>query len=197
MADFLPNDYEPPAGNEGYMKLEQGDNRFRILSSAIVGYEWWVTDEDGNDKPKRSRPDETIPMAEIEREGDPKHFWAFVVYNYEKEKVQILQITQRTIQKSMTQYIRDDDWGKEVPFEYDLVINREGEGLDTSYSVVAKPKKEIDTDILKQYDQMDINLEALYDGEDPFAGHDVTMEDIEKAEKEDMEKDVDNIIKTE
>ena len=48
---FLPENYKSPEGN--YMKLQDGENTFRVLSSAIVGWEYWNRDN----KPVRSEKD--------------------------------------------------------------------------------------------------------------------------------------------
>ena len=53
MNDFLPDGYETPVIPSNYMELEERKNAFRILSSAIVGYEWWVDAEEGSRKPIR------------------------------------------------------------------------------------------------------------------------------------------------
>ena len=99
MSDFFDKDYELPTSNNGYMSFEQGKNKFRILSKPIVGWEWWVKDEDGNDKPRRCGQRDKVPVGELVRDGDPRHFWSMVVWNYQLEMVQILSIRQATIQK--------------------------------------------------------------------------------------------------
>ena len=164
--DFLPKDYETPQGASNYMRLEEGANKFRVLSSAIVGYEYWI-DEGGKRKPIRERDFSDVPN---EFKNDMKHFWAFIVWSYQSESVQILEITQKTIMSFITALVQDEAWGD--PKEYDISIFRKGEGLETSYSVVPTPPSTLDVDA----DISGINLEALYEGEDPFA------EDIEPSE---------------
>jgi hypothetical protein len=45
MNSFLPDNYERPAASGGnYAKLEDGQNRFRFLSPAVVGWLYWNTD---------------------------------------------------------------------------------------------------------------------------------------------------------
>lgn len=161
---FLPPDYEVPTSESGYMKFKQGENRFRVLDSAVMGTETWI-DEDGARKPLRFKIDQNIPAESI---GDSlKHFWAFPVWNYDAKKIQILQITQKGIQKSIRALTKDTDWGN--PKGYDLVVTREGEGLDTEYQVNPKPHSELDPGIIQFYKDSNINLEALFTGDDPFA----------------------------
>lgn len=175
---FLPEGYELPTANDKYMKFVQGDNKFRILSSAIVGIEFWLNVE-GKRKPVRIKIGGVAPEG---FEDDPKQFWAFVVYNYAEKKVQVLEVTQRGIQKSIKSLADDEDWGD--PKGYDIIVNRQGEKLDTEYQVVPKPHSKIDPAITQLYNDMDIRLEALYEDKDPFAqSADKLADDADKAIK--------------
>lgn len=64
MADFLPTDYEVKSTSDQYMKLEQGNNKFRILSSPIIGQEWW-TEEKGARMVHRRKKGERIAPDEL------------------------------------------------------------------------------------------------------------------------------------
>jgi len=169
MNNFLPNDYVAPTQNN-YMKLKQGENTFRAISSCIVGYEYWTNEE--KSKPTRSKtPFVGIP-SNIRRDNNNnpqtiKHFWAFVVWNYNIKAIQILEITQSTIQASIKALIDNKKWG--LPQGYDITKTREGEGLDTDYTVMPNPHSEIDQNILDKYYSKKINLEALYTNENPFS----------------------------
>lgn len=174
---FLPTgEREPSTSN--YMRFEEGENTFRVLSSAITGWEYWktVTGDDGKPvrKPFRVTSDVTVDINELEEDPKtgklqmPRYFWAFVVYNRRDERVQILEITQKKIQRSMRALVANEDWGD--PKEYDITVTREGEGFDTEYNVMPKPKKKADSGLLQMATDMNINLSALYKGEDPFEG---------------------------
>ncbi len=39
--DFLGADYAPPPSNSKYMKLQDGENNFRIASRPILGWVYW------------------------------------------------------------------------------------------------------------------------------------------------------------
>ena len=41
MNNFLPENYKDPVIPGNYMRLEEGDNTFRVLSSAITGWIIW------------------------------------------------------------------------------------------------------------------------------------------------------------
>jgi hypothetical protein len=62
--------------------------------------------------------------------------------------------------------INDADWGD--PREYDLKITRTGESLETKYTVSPKPKKELPEAAKFEFELMNIKLEKLLTGEDPF-----------------------------
>ena len=163
---FLPEDYKTP-DSSNYLKFKDGENTIRVLSSAIIGYEYWTE----NNKPVRSRePFQGIPEdIRREKDGTPtriKHFWAFVVWNYEAEKVQIAEITQSTIRKDIKALVDNKKWGD--PKGYDITITRTGEGLDTDYAVMPNPHSSLDPVIKAAYEQREINLEALYENGDPF-----------------------------
>jgi len=168
---FLPADYKAPT-NSRYMKFVEGDNRFRVMGSAIVGNEFWKRDG-GTPMPIRRRMNETISQSELAI--DPKtnkserifHFWAFPVYNYADGAIQILEIKQKGIQTAIQSLVKNPKWGD--PKKYDIVVTRSGQGIETEYSTVPDPKEEVDEGIVQLYKDIPINLNALFDGEDPFA----------------------------
>lgn len=158
--DFLPKNYEAPVPTGNYYKLIKGENRFRILSPAITGFEYWTKDK----KPVR-QPEAWEEVPEDAKRNDnggfQKHFWAFIVYNYEAKRPQILEITQRTIQDAIEAYASNKKWGS--PDTYDLVVNATGDGLEREYTIIAEPHSPKPEAEVSQ-----INLHALFLGEDPF-----------------------------
>lgn len=161
------------------MKLQDGSNKFRVLSSAVVGYEYW----NHQDKPVRTKNRNEIDPTDIRpdqegRRGKIKHFWAFVVWNYQEKRTQILELTQSTIMEPMHALVLNEDWGD--PHDYDITVTRSGSGLDTTYSVVPSPKRPFIIEEAKQK-AATVNLEALFDGGDPFKegiAYDATEESI-------------------
>jgi len=171
--EFLPSDYSVPEKPSNYMRFEKGENRFRILSSPILGWERWE-DVEGGRKPVR------IPLNENHTaDYEWKHFWAMVVWNYKAKAVQILEVTQSTIQKWIRANVKNVKWGDPKGVDgYDFVVTRTGDGLDTEYQIQSDPKEKLDAGIMQMYKDMDINLGALFDGEDPFAEKDLASEAI-------------------
>ena len=169
---FLPEGYKEPV-KSNYMKFAAGSNRFRILGSAKVGWEYWTKGVE-KDVSVRVTKEETIPLAEVmtDKYGNlaSKYFWAFVVYNYDAERIQILQITQKSVREGMQKFLDKKIWGKVVPGEYIFDVNQ-GKKADgkPEYSVIAEPKTEIDEEIITKFKRTLIDMDAWMAGKDPFA----------------------------
>lgn len=157
---FLPEDYISPRSNASYTRLGNGVTRLRILSSPILGWEDWI-----DNRPVRYRMhDKPKVWSNPDRKG--KHFWSLLVWNYKDEGIQIWHITQGSIRKALEDLSNDPDWRE--PFFYDVKVNREGEGLKTTYTVNPLPHKTLEDHIQKSFDGTRCNLEALFSGDDPF-----------------------------
>ena len=170
---FLPEDYKVPGSSNNYMKFEQGENLLRILSNPILGWEWWTSDTNNEGKevrtPHRVKEEEGVPMEAVDEDGrGVKHFWAMVVWNYQAKKVQILEITQKGIQKAIRALEKSKGWGD--PKNYDISITKTGEKLETEYSVMPVPPKALEKDIVRRFKETKVDLTALYKGDDPFKG---------------------------
>lgn len=188
---FLPSEYKVP-DNSNYLKLQDGETRFRILGSAIVGYEYWNT----SNKPIRSKTQfKGVPHdIRLDDEGVPtkvKHFWAFPVWDYEYKVVKILEITQSGIQNQISAYIEDKDWGS--PFGYDLKITRQGKGFDTKYTTIAAPHKPVDPEAVAALAAKPVNLDALFAGGNPFEPKAANVPEATTGSKEQIYALIDNL----
>ena len=165
---YFPTNYTIPksSGNGKYTKFEQGKTKFRILSAPLIGFEYWNTDS----KPVRALEKfETIPLdAKLDNEGKFKqrHFWAMKVYNYNTKQVEVLEITQKTIQNTILEYAQNEDFGD--PRDYDITVSRKGEAIETEYSTIASPPKEAGDEVKEADAQTPVNLSALLIGDNPF-----------------------------
>src|SRR5947209_9860540 len=127
--DFLPKDYTTPETPSNYMELAEGLNSIRVLSHAVVGYEWWTENADGQRKPVRVRTEAEVPEEvknTFDRRQKARHFWAFVVYNYDAKAVQVLVVKQQTIMHAIEALVNNPKWGS--PREYDLLIGKSRTG---------------------------------------------------------------------
>ena len=176
MTDFLPEGYKTPEIPSNYMELEVGQNAFRILSSAIVGYKWWVDAGEGRRKPIRVRTADEVPTDvknATDEEDKAKHFWAFTVYNYNTETIQVLELKQQTIMRAIEAFVNNAKWGD--PKKYDIIIEKVKTGAkdwDVEYNVIPEPPTPLDAGIAELAKHIPVNLNALYKGEDPFADTD-------------------------
>lgn len=163
MDKFLPDNYEVPQAPSNYMRFQDGINRFRILGSAVTGFEYFTTEN----KPVRSKESfESTP--DIKKEGKVKAFWAFPVWNYQTENIQILELTQKTIMNAVKSLVDNPKWGS--PFQYDIAVTKTGESLDTEYQTQAEPPLgEPSEEIKNAFMEKPINLESLFVGNDPFS----------------------------
>ena len=157
---FLPENYETPQGGSGYLKFQQGETKFRILSKPIIGWLDWK-----DQKPYRygykNKPEKPFDPAKPVR-----HFWAMVVFDYGEQQIKVLEITQLSIQKPIEHLAKDSEWGN--PCDYDLKVTKKGQEKATEYTVTPSPKKPVSDEIKAAAKAKPVNLEALYKGEDPF-----------------------------
>jgi hypothetical protein len=103
---------EPKTTGGNYTKLKKdGDTKLRILTSPIMGYEYFNTD----DRPVRSRneitnPRDIKPDTFTGKAGKVKQFWAMTVWNYDEECIQIWEITQQALKQQLRALAKDTDY---------------------------------------------------------------------------------------
>ena len=160
--NFLPDNYiEPKSSNTNYFKMQDGENRIRILSKPIVGWEDWTSDRKVFRFKMEDQPEK--PLVD----GNPiKIFWAMIVWNVKLGKIQIFQPTQKTIHGRIKELCNDEEWG--VPINYDIKISKSGTDKLTKYIVNPCSKTPVSQDILKTFKETPIQLEALFINADPF-----------------------------
>ena len=180
-----------PATGGGYLNPSSIDpdtpTRITILGdSSLGGYELWVTAADNKRKSFKfasepSREDMTDRANEegITLKGDekPKPFYAFWVWNYDEEMVQVFQFSQQGLIDPIIANLSDEEISAE-PWAYDFKLSTNGlTGLDKRYVVTCVPGKRRQS---KVNDQIEIefekimqaggNLSNLLVGADPFKG---------------------------
>lgn len=172
--DFLGADYEAPASNSRYMKLLDGENNFRILSRPILGWVYWNKIGKENKPVRLTYTEENGKKAIVEAKKNPdpkdqkaKHFWAMKVWNYSTERIEILELTQKSIQEVIRTLSQKKGWGSPVK-TYDISIDRSGAGVETEYQINPIPPSPLDEEIEIMLNSEYINLNALFYSEDPF-----------------------------
>ena len=155
----------PQSAGSNYLKLEPGENRLRIVSAVIDGWEAWADKPEGGRKVYREKQSwmalQLVKMGVLDKVQ--KQFYAAIVWNYRTEQFECMVQSQKSIKEGIFILWNDEDWGN--PNTYDIVINKSGSGMDTKYNVISKPHKEYAGD---EYVQDDYRIENLYGGGDPF-----------------------------
>jgi len=160
--DFFPDNYELQKSESAYFKPQDGENRIRFLSKIIVGWEMWH-----KNKVSRFRKDEKpILPSDADSKTVIREFWSAIVWNFDLGKIQIFNITQKTVQTAIFLLSKDPDWLS--PGLYTIKITKTGKEKFTKYSVMPGQKKPLETHIKTIFQDTPINLEELYEGNDPF-----------------------------
>lgn len=177
MNTFLPDDYEVPKSDGKFAKIGDGDNKFLMLGSVVMGYKYWNTLRKPvllKEKPKNV-PDD-IGVTKDGKQETIKHFWAIPVYHIDSKRFQILEITQVTLMGKLQDLARDKDWGDPV-LKYPINIKKSGADLLTKYEVVPIPAHTIENDIkiiTQGYEESEIDMSKFFES---------TQEVDEKAEE--------------
>lgn len=172
---FLPQGYENLQPVKKYWKMsdmKEGDTKIRIVMPPIAGWIYWL-----DKKPVRSRPEDK-PAPTGDDKNPVKGFWCLYVWDYEREDLFILEITQSSILKSLVSFGEDQDWGDFT--NYDIKITKSGALMKTKYLITALPHKEISQKVKDAMHRSPVRLSALYDGLDPWMDLEETHVALEK-----------------
>lgn len=159
---FLPTGYELPKPDSQFFTLQDGDNRLRILSPAVVGWEAWF---DG--VPKRAEGQENpfdpelVDFDEKYQKPNMSHFWAFIIWNADEKKIQLWQVTQRSILTGLWTLIQQEEWGD--PRGYGIIVTKTVNKKKTEYKVNGVPHKPLSEEIKKALAASNVRLEKLFE----------------------------------
>ncbi len=192
---------EKPAASAGSSYLNPGalsegeEVRFTILGDeSAAGYEMWLeTDEvlpNGRKKAVKTRFTEEPSPADIaERAKElgaiampdrkPAMFYAFAVWNYEQERVQLFEFSQKTIAEPLITALMDEEVEAE-PHLSDFKLTAtgpKGSKEHRRYGIVTlagrRRKPAIDAPITEAWDKAvkeGFDISVLVSGGDPFKG---------------------------
>ena len=176
------------AGGGAYLnpsKVAAGSKvRFCLVSDEpLEFYECWAEGPDGKAKPFRfdsepSPDDMALAFGDftrrMNREGtgpEPIKFClALAVYNFDTARVEILQLSQKSLIRELDAISQMPDYDDLTAV--DFLLGKEGSGLNTEYKLTPVPRKKgADKDIAAAWDDTrsaGFDLSRLLEGADPF-----------------------------
>jgi hypothetical protein len=179
-----PEEFQIPSKSSQFMKFEQGENEFRILSKCYEGY--LIFTEESKPIRKRIKRDEegkVLKGSEFSKEElihhkarkdkknkdmfeTPKYFWMFLVYNYATKEFQVLEVSQKGVITTMMEYLKKEDWAD--PKTYNYIITKSGNSLDTNYTVTTSIPKSLPKEVLDTLESLEYDIDKVFDGGYPF-----------------------------
>jgi hypothetical protein len=170
----LDPDFQEPPKYGDYTKLEEGENRLRILSEAIIGCEYWI-DIFNQETRKEERKPIRRPIEEATElpTTDWSYFWACFIWNYKAKKIQILNTTKKGIRSGLESLSKNASWGDLT--EYDICINKKQtdptNAKKADYSVTPLKNTVLEAEIFSKWQATGFDRNALlllFAGLDPF-----------------------------
>lgn len=166
---WFAEDYQVPS-KSSYMKFQDGDNLVRFLMPPTMGNELWI-----GGKPVRKRlgeeftPQEKASADTNKFTGQPKsvqHFWACVVWDYKTNSIQLLNITQGTIQTDLLKLAKNPKWGSLDRFDINIIRGKTGQQVQ--YTVQPEPPTPMPADIKSRLAQVKVDMDKYFEGGHPL-----------------------------
>lgn len=164
MNNFFESEWQGDSDKPMYTKLEKGDTKIRIVSRALIGWEGWY-----QNKPVRFKSDYKITPDEYatldkdnfdSSKSKYKQFAVCVVWNYDHQCPQIWQFSQRQIRDQLMQLGSDSDWGDVTG--YDIKVKREGEKMETKYTLTPSNKAPLSDQIRSEILERGLEPEQVF-----------------------------------
>jgi hypothetical protein len=161
--------YDPPKTGE-FIRLEQGANKIRLVSHSFTFFQ--IYDQLKRVSYKYEKKEDAPAGAKVSQR------WAWLVINRKDNSLGIIEVGWG-IFKYILELAKNPDYGD--PREYDLTINRTGEGLDTEYVVTpARQNTKLTKEEKEMIEKADLDLEGIYKAQ--FVGSD-------RSDRSDIETD--------
>lgn len=143
MKKITYENYKKPSD---FMGLSQGENRIRIVSSGVFGYQHGMKTARGWVNLGVCPEDDTCENCK--KGHEPKKVWKWLVFDYSDQRTKLIDAGPMIGNQVCDIASKHGD-----PQEYDILIKRVGEGLKTEYTCEkAKDNKEIPEELKKNID---------------------------------------------
>lgn len=147
--------YTPPVGESQFLKTVQGDNKMRLCSMPIeiiqhierVGGKSIFNDCTGEG------------CALCKKNVKRNYRYAYKILSRKDGKPYVFEAP-LTVFRQILQYVGDKEYGD--PRDYDLNIKKEGEALETKYTVIGYPKKPLTKEELEVIEASEIDIKKSY-----------------------------------
>lgn len=127
--------YDIPVGDSTFLKLENGDNKIRLVSKPVEVI-LHQTSEKG--KPFATAPCQG-EKCELCAAGKKKNYkYGYLVLSRKDGKPYIFEAP-ITVFRQIVGYATNEEYGD--PMKYDLTIKKEGTAPQVTYTVIASPKQ--------------------------------------------------------
>jgi len=180
MANPFATGYIEPSAQNNYLKFdEEGSYLFRIITpkTEVVSYFRGFIENPAEGEPKKlilpNNGDGLYPsipkgvkLKVFGTENPIKLVWAVKVFNIDIQKVQVWEVSQASIRKSLFAIGSGklkNDWTK-----FDIQITKTGQKTETQYTLITGDTRELTNDELDIINSTPVDLSAIERGEDPF-----------------------------
>lgn len=147
--------YTVPVGESQFLKTTVGDNKIRLCSMPIE-----IVTHPVKDGGKTSFFDCAGEGCEHCKKNVKKQYrYAYLCISRKDGKPYVFEAP-LTVFKQILQYATDKEYGN--PMDYDLNVKKEGDGLQTVYTVIGYPKKPLTIEETKMLEEANIDIKEKY-----------------------------------
>jgi len=149
--------YDVPSGSGSFLKLDDGENKIRICTKALE-IEYHENKEGGKYSTTICLGKDNCELCKTGKQT--KFKYAFLVLNRKDGKPYVYE-SPITVFRQIVSYDTNEEYGDVR--KYDITIKKEGLGRNTTYLVIASPKKsDLTPDEEKMIANSGVSLEAAY-----------------------------------
>lgn len=169
----VPSSIASSGGN--YLKLKEGKNKLRIISSPVWGKEGWKDQKPVRFKDTQAVSAEVMEDLDVDRYGNKiKPFCALFVWDYEGNQVKLWNFKQLSIMKALEDLFNDEDFGDLTTYDISVIRDDSAAGKDR-YKVRALSKGDVSDEVKKAQkalfssdNEAILRLQLLFENGDPF-----------------------------